>query len=106
MPGMQDDLYGGDGPTLADKPNPEAPADKKEGDEGEHPTFLVNKDICPGMKVGDEMVSRIVAIHENEYELEYAPKEEGKGEEGGEQGMAPEAPAGAMGGGEAGSMYG
>ena len=57
--------------------DPQAPTMTQQPEEkGEGKTFLVNKEICPGMKVGDEMVSRIVAIHEHEYELEYAPKEE------------------------------
>lgn len=67
---MMDENYGED---------PQAPmmdqAHKPDEEKGEGKTFLVDKSICPGMKVGEEMVSRIVAIHEHEYELEYAPEE-------------------------------
>jgi hypothetical protein len=65
----QDDLYGGG----SDMPN-EAPAEKEDrkeaGESGK--TYLINKDVCPDMQVGDEMVVKIEAIHEGEYEVSYS----------------------------------
>jgi hypothetical protein len=108
MPKPGDDLYGGDGPTVAEEP---APADQKPeaGEEKEQQTFLLNKDIDPSFKVGEEMVVKIVAVHDKEYEVEYAhgpEKDEAAPKAGGDEGMAPEAPAGEMGGGSPDSMYG
>lgn len=104
-----EDLYGGaDSPAMPEENQPDNQEPKEEKKEGSGQTFLLNKEIDPSFKVGEEMVVKIVAVHEKEYEVEYAPepsKEEK--EEHGEGGMAPEAPAGESGGGgEMGSMYG
>lgn len=62
-------------PTAApSKPETEAP------DEGQ--TYLIPKSACPGMKAGEELVSKIVAVHDEEYACQYAPKEEAPPEEG------------------------
>ncbi len=98
-------MYGGDGPTLA-QPAPDE-SKKPEGEEKEGgQTFLLNKDISPDFQVGEEMVVKIVAVHDKEYEVEYA---EAPGKETGadEKGMAPEGAPGAGGsGGAPDSMYG
>lgn len=95
MNGNSEDLYGGDGPTLAQEPAPDAQKKKPE-QEQDGKTFLINKDVCPGMAVGDEMVVKIEGIHENEYEVSYAPEHKDEpAKEGGEQeGMADSAPEG------------
>ncbi len=62
-------MYGGDGPTLA-QPAPDE-SKKPEGEEKEGgQTFLLNKDISPDFQVGEEMVVKIVAVHDKEYEVE------------------------------------
>jgi len=83
-------------------PDTQKPAD---GEEKEHKTFLLNKEIDPSFKVGEEMVVKIVAIHDKEYEVEYAESPEGKDK--GEENMAPTPPESEGGGGGAPpSMYG
>ena len=104
MNGNEEDLYGGDGPTLAQEPAPDAK--EKKSDEGDAQTYLVNKEVCPGMKVGDELKGHIVAIHESEYECEYEKGDDTETDAGDEDGMASAAGPGAGGGGEADSMYG
>lgn len=54
--------------------------EKKEGEQ----TELLNSSICPGMKVGEELVLKIVGVHDKEYEVAYAPKEEKEPDEPGE----------------------
>lgn len=45
-------------------------------------TALIPESLCPGMDVGDEVVLKIVGVHEDEYEVAYAPeKGEGKDKE-------------------------
>lgn len=105
MDGKDSDFYGGDGPSINQGQSPDS--QKGESDEGDSQTYLVNKDVCPGMKVGDVLSGRIVGIHENEYECEYEEKgdEENEGEES--ESMAPVTPPSeGGGGGEAKSMYG
>ncbi len=99
----EEDMYGGGGAPV-EEPQPEQP--KPEGEEkGSGQTFLLNKDIDPSFKVGEEMVVKIVAVHEKEYEVEYA-KEPATEEGAPKEGMAPEATEGAPGGGSApDSMY-
>ena len=101
---MADDYYS-DGEAPAPGPT-QAPdhADERETPE-EGKTALLNSEICPGMKVGDELVLKVTGVHEGEYEVAYAPepKEEEEptesGEPAGTVGAAP-APSGAsMGGG-------
>ncbi len=56
---------------------------------------MVPSELCPGMKVGDEMVVKITGVDDDSYEIAYAPKE-GKGEQ--EEAPAPApAPEGSMG---------
>lgn len=74
----QDDLYDDSSP---DKPPME---DKPKSDEGE-PTALLDKSVLGGKEfnVGDEVVLKIVAMHDKEVTVAYAPekgKDEGKGE--------------------------
>lgn len=52
-------------------------------------TAVVPSELCPGMKVGDEMVVKILSVDDDSYEIGYAPKE-GKG---GDEEAAAEAPA-------------
>lgn len=52
-------------------PDAQAPEAPEEKGESQYPTALVNSDMCPGMKVGDTMQVRIVAVHDGQYELAY-----------------------------------
>lgn len=89
---------------------PAAPDAQKpeEGKQDDGQTYLINKDVCPDMKPGDEMVVKIVAIHDKEYEVSYAPEGEHSEEKeaAGSEGMGATMPEGGAGGGEAGGgMY-
>lgn len=88
---------GNSGPSgdYFDGGNMAAPAEKGEGEAKEsHDTGLLPKSLMAGkdFKVGEEIVLKITAIHENDFEVEYA-KDEGGGKEGyGEEDMASSAP--------------
>lgn len=90
---MPEDYYGDGGDTAGGggAPSPE------EGHEEPHDTgttAVVPSELCPGMKVGDEMVVKILSVDDDSYEIGYAPKE-GKGEQ--EEAPAPApAPEGSM----------
>lgn len=73
---MPEDYYG-DGDQSSDTPAPSGGEDTPH-DTGT--TAVVPSELCPGMKVGDEMVVKIIGVDDNSYEIAYAPKE-GKGEE-------------------------
>lgn len=94
---MPEDLYG-DGPDQTAAANSEETTQKERDEETQGKTAVINSEICPGMKPGDEMVLRIVAVNEGEYTVEYAPSKE-EPEQAGEPAEAP------MGGGGEGSMY-
>ena len=101
---MAQEDYFGDGGPAAGTAAPQAappPADQKGAGAQEEKggkTFLINKEVCPGMNVGEEMVVKIEAVHDDEYEVSYAPEPKEEGGEG--RGMemaggvvsAPEAP--------------
>jgi len=72
---MPEDYYGGGEESGADAHSPEQ--DNPEKDSGK--TFLINSEVCPGMKAGDEMIVKIERVLEGEYEVSYAP-EKGKEE--------------------------
>lgn len=78
--------YYGDGDSA---PSGGAPQEEANGEQPHDTgtTAVVPSELCPGMKVGDEMVVKIVGVDDDSYEISYAPKE-GKGE-------AEEAPASA-----------
>lgn len=94
-----DDMYS-DGHSGAPKSNAE-----KETHADESETTLIPKSICPGMdfEPGDEVMLRVVRVHEGDLEVAYAPKEEGDKEEGG-QGEEPAQASMPSGGGEMSSM--
>ena len=69
-----EDMYG-DAEIPASKKS--APRDSSESEDAEGETALLPKNICPGMKPGDELRLRVVRVHEDQYEVEY----EGKGGE-------------------------
>jgi len=86
---MPEDYYS-DAPVGA----PEAEPAARDQTADEQTTAVIPKSICPGMKVGDEVVLRIVAEHADEFEVSYAPEEGGDEEEAAEPGEeAPPAPA-------------
>lgn len=87
-PGPSGDYF--DGGNMA------GPAEEKpEGkEEGSHETGILPKSLMAGkdFKVGEEIVLKITAIHENDFEVEYAydeGSEKGEGEEGMESTKAP-----------------
>lgn len=84
---MPDEDYMDDAPG---KDSP-MPTDKSDGDgedkQGDAPTFLINSEVCPGMKPGDMLSCRVTAVHDKEYEVEYVPEE--KEEQGEEMEKAP-----------------
>ncbi len=85
-----------------DDGNTAAPAEKTEaGGKEDHPTGILPKELMAGkdFKVGEEIVLKITAIHENDFEVEYAYGDE-KEEKGGkeEYSEAPENPPGGGGG--------
>jgi hypothetical protein len=91
---MPEDYYGdGDGAS-------DGGAASTQGDPNEQPhdtgtTAVVPSELCPGMKVGDEMVVKIVGVDDDSYEIAYAPKE-GKPEEQEEAPAPAPAPEGSM----------
>lgn len=103
--GDGEDLYGSDADAMP----------KDEGDESEEAEHsdseeaILPKSILAGkeFKVGDEVVLKITAMHDDRISVKYAPaKEEGAGEgdDGGmEDGEKAQMPSGMAGGGE--SMY-
>ena len=102
----QEDLYGdGDSPTPDQAPPAEEPAadtDPK-ADVKEGKTALLDESICPGMKPGDEVVLKIVGVHDGQYSVSYSPAPKEESPEPGEPGESP-APADAPGAG-GGSLY-
>jgi hypothetical protein len=48
----------------------EASADPSQ--ESESKTALLPKDICPDMQPGDEMMLKVVRVHDDQYEVEYS----------------------------------
>lgn len=69
MPNQNEDLYD-DSPAASGK----AP-DMAKKEYGGDATALISKSLCPNMKVGDEVVLKIVAEHDGEFEVAYAPEE-------------------------------
>ena len=91
---MPEDYYG-DGDA---SPGGGAPAPENEGGGQPHDTgttAVVPSELCPGMKVGDEMVLKIVGVDDDSYEVAYAPKE-GKPDEQEEAPAQAPAPEGSM----------
>lgn len=91
---MPEDYYGdsgesssGGGPATAEEPGGDQPHDTGT-------TAVVPSELCPGMKVGDEMVVKILSVDDDSYEIAYAPKA-GKGEKE-EPAEAAPAPEGSM----------
>lgn len=91
---MPEDYYGdGDSGDMA-----HSSASKGGGEDQPHDTgttAVVPAELCPGMKVGDEMVVKIIGVDDDSYEISYAPKG-GKDEEAGEGEASAPAPEGSM----------
>lgn len=71
--------YYEDGPPAEQAGNNGDMEQKDPDDNGK--TALIPASLCPGMDVGDEVVLEIVGVHEDEYEVKYAPKKEEKSKE-------------------------
>lgn len=71
--------------------NTAAPAEEKE-EHAEGDTAIVPKSLMAGkdFKVGEEIVFKIVAIHENDFEVEYSYGDEKEHKEEGGEEPAPE----------------
>jgi hypothetical protein len=92
---MPEDYYG-DGDAAPSEGGATAPDEL--GGEQPHDTgttAVVPSELCPGMKVGDEMVLKIVGVDDDSYEVAYAPKE-GKPDEQEETPAPASAPEGSM----------
>lgn len=72
---MPTDYYD-DSPPESQAATPE----EQEESRGDDKTALIPSSLCPGMDVGDEVVLEIVGVHEDEYEVKYAPKKKGEDE--------------------------
>lgn len=74
---MSNDYYDdGASPDQTSMPaNGETPEQAEENRDSEN-TTLIPSSLCPGMDVGDEVVLKIVGVHEDEYEVAYSPKKE------------------------------
>lgn len=64
----------------------ESPEQAEDNQDSEQ-TALIPSSLCPGMDVGDEVVLKIVGVHEDEYEVAYDPKK-AKGDNAKEPSMA------------------
>lgn len=66
------------------EPMQKPPQDPAESEDAGEETALLNKSVLGGkhFEVGDEVVLRIVGMHDNEVEVQYAPE---KPDEGGEE---------------------
>ena len=75
---MPEDYYGG-GDDDAGAGSPPGGADDEQGNSPHDTgtTAVVPSELCPGMKVGDEMVVKILSVDDDSYEIAYAP-EKGK----------------------------
>lgn len=84
---MPEDYYGDGDVSPGGSPSADEAGGEQPHDTGT--TAVVPSELCPGMKVGDEMVVKIVGVDDDSYQIAYAPKEgEGQKEE-----MPAEAPA-------------
>lgn len=86
--------YYGDSPAEEQKPgeSQESPEQEDKEQEGQEPTAVLPKSILMGkdFKPGEEVVLKIVRIHDDQVEVAYAPE---KGKEGEGEGEMAEAPA-------------
>lgn len=73
---MPEDYYG-DGGDAAGGGGAPAPEEGHEEPHDTGVTAVVPSELCPGMKVGDEMVVKIIGVDDDSYEISYAP-EKGK----------------------------
>jgi len=98
---MPEDYYGGGGDDAGTSmPSGGADDDKENSPHDTGTTAVVPSELCPGMKVGDEMVVKILSVDDDSYEIGYAPKggkSKAEGDEAGEgAGDAPPPAEGSM----------
>lgn len=90
--------------NYSDEPTADsAPEQQDMGGSQDSKNALVPKAFCPRAKVGDEIVARVVAVHEGEFELEYEDSKPGE-ESGPEPDEGPMAERPGAGGDSFGSM--
>ncbi len=80
-----EDNYGADAaPSEAqsDSTDTQDQTDQTDANEGSEQTALINKSVCPGMKVGDKINFTITGVYDDEYEVEYndSDKDDNSGE--------------------------
>lgn len=95
-------MYDDAGPSGSQQQEPDKPEEKDD-----HKTYLLPLAVAEGKEFepGDEIVLRIEAIHDDQYEVSYAPAKEQEKKDG-EEPMGQEAEAGNPGGkGGMGSLY-
>lgn len=93
---QNDEMYG-DGAA----PGGAEPSEEQE-EKTEYPEQVINSAVCPGMKAGDTLEVRVVAVRDGEYVVQYEPEDEGREER--EESPPPREPAAAPPGGEMASM--
>lgn len=81
LDGMDDSLYSEDSPQKPDQGKPESVDEEEQMD----PTVLVDLKVLTGKdgikpKVGEERVVKVVAIHGDQAEIEYAPEKPDEGD--------------------------
>lgn len=87
--------YYGDGDGTQPRPGPDTASGQGEKpvekDESENQTALIPKALCAGhdLDVGDTVTLKIVGVHDAEYEVEYAGKEDTETESDGEEPAMP-----------------
>lgn len=91
---------------FSDGAEPAAPESAETEKPAESQTAVLPKSILAGkdFKPGEEVVLKVVAVHDNDVEVEYAPEGPEEGQAPPEAPMAQGAPEGSGGGGEMASM--
>lgn len=82
-----DDDAKGPAPDSQQDPDNDAAKNKEDGDK---PMALINAEIAPDLKPGDELRLKVVAVHEGEYQVEKMDDEEHEEKE------SPDEPEGGM----------
>jgi hypothetical protein len=73
---MAPENYYGDEAAPDETSDSAAPSEQPDHSEDEEQTALVDKALCPDMKVGDKFTVEIKAVYEKEYEVAYSSPDE------------------------------
>lgn len=99
---MPESYYGDDDAAPSNPTKGDQDGEEKSGKK----TAVINSEICPGMKVGEEMVVQIEEVRDGEYVVSYAPEPGSKDEEEREEGEEGEEGNPGYGGGSKGGYGG